>query len=246
MAKPPSLAEDGPGAARAASVAPELSLAPAPLTTPQHALEGLRGAIIAGALRPGARVPQEDVAAQLGVSVASVREALTVLEQEGQMTYRPRRGYFVTELRVADLEEIYDLRRVLESRAVRIALPLLDAAAEQRMRDAALACVDAVDESNISAELEANRRFHFSLLEIPDQPHSMRVIRLLWDSTEPYRALYYNSAQERRRSIDAHDRILGAVASRDAEWVIAELDDHRGRALDVLRSILVEPESGES
>ncbi|MFN8149795.1 MAG: GntR family transcriptional regulator [Solirubrobacterales bacterium] len=221
---------------------PELSLAPPPLTTPQHALEGLRRAIVSGELRPGSRVLQEDVAAQLGVSVASVREALTVLEQEGQMTYRPRRGYFVTELHVADLEEIYDLRRVLETRAVRLALPLLDDAALQRMRDAALMCADAVGEANILAELEANRRFHFSLLEIPDQPHSMRLVRLLWDSTEPYRALYYNSARERRRSLDAHDRIIAAVGDRDVERVIAELDEHRGQALTVLREILSEPE----
>lgn len=230
-----------------ATAAPEaFGLAAPPLTTPQHALEGLREGIVSGQLRPGARVPQEDVAGKLGVSVASVREALTVLEQEGQVAYRPRRGYFVTELRVADLEEIYDLRRALETRAVRLAVPLLDIAAEQRMGDAASACVDAAEESNISAELEANRRFHFSLLEIPDQPHSMRLIRLLWDSTEPYRALYYSSAQERRRSIDAHDRILDAVADRDTERVIVELDAHRNRALEVLRGILAEsPSAGD-
>ena len=215
-----------------------LALEPQPLTTPQHALEGLRRGIVAGELRPGARVPQEDVAAQLGVSVASVREALTVLEQEGQITYRPRRGYFVTELRVADLEEIYDLRQVLEARAVRLAVPLLDGRGEQRMRDAAIACVEAASEANISAELEANRRFHFSILEIPDQPHSTRLIRLLWESTEPYRALYYNSPEERQRSLQAHDRILTAVADRDVDRLIAELDDHRGRALDVLRGVL--------
>lgn len=223
---------------------PALSPVPPPLTTPQHALEGLRRAIVSGELRPGSRVPQEDVAAQLGVSVASVREALTVLEQEGQMTYKPRRGYFVTELRVTDLEEIYDLRRVLETRAVRLALPLLDDSALQRMRDAAAECVDAAGEANILAELQANRRFHFSLLGIPDQPHSIRLIRLLWDSTETYRALYYNSARERRRSIEAHDRIIAAVEKHDVKRVIAEQDEHREQALTVLRQILSKPNSG--
>ncbi len=70
-----------------------------PSTTTQHALDGLRRAVVSGELGPGARVVQEGVAERLGVSIA-VREALRVLEQEGQVTYRPRRGYFVTELRI--------------------------------------------------------------------------------------------------------------------------------------------------
>ena len=46
--------------------------------------------------------------------------------RRARSSYRPRRGYFVTELRVEDLEEIYELRQVLEERAARKALPTLD------------------------------------------------------------------------------------------------------------------------
>ncbi len=90
-----------------------------PSTTTQHALDALRRAIVAGELRPGSRIGQEEFASQLGVSIAPVREALRILEQEGQVTYLPRRGYFVTELEIADLEEIYALRALLEARAAR-------------------------------------------------------------------------------------------------------------------------------
>lgn len=209
-----------------------------PLTTQQHALDGLRRAIIAGELRPGQRVAQEDVAERLGVSIAPIREALRVLEQEGQVTYRPRRGYIVTELNVADVEEIYELRRVLEERAVRHALPTLDADALDRLTIAAKDCVDAAEAGDVAAELEANRRFHFALFETPDQVHAMRLIRLLWDSTEAYRAMYYNSPQERRRAGEAHDRILAALRRGDADALVVELDAHRERALHVLRAIL--------
>ena len=161
-----------------------------------------------------------------------------MLEQEGQVTYRPRRGYFVTELRVADVEEIYELRRVLEERAVRRALPTLDADALDRLTLAAKDCVDAAEAGDVAAELEANRRFHFILFEAPGTPHALRLIRLLWDSTEPYRALYYNAPQERRRAGAAHVRIITAVRSGDADRLVAELDAHRERALDVLRGIL--------
>jgi DNA-binding GntR family transcriptional regulator len=209
-----------------------------PATTAQHALGRVRLAIVTGELRPGERVNQEDVAAGLGVSVAPLREALATLEREGQVTYLPRRGYFVTELDLGDLEEIYALRAALEGPLARDAVHALDEEAVRRVTSAARDCVDAAEQADVAAELEANRRFHFGILEAAGRPHAMRLVRLLWDSTEAYRALYYNSPDERRESIAAHDRVLAAIADRDAERLVAELDDHRDRALTVLRGIL--------
>src|SRR5580704_7442836 len=90
-----------------------------PQTTQQHAVDWLRPAIVTRALRPGERVDQEEGAERIGASVVPVREALRVLAQEGQLTYIPRRGYFVTRLAIGDLEEIYALRKLLEERAAR-------------------------------------------------------------------------------------------------------------------------------
>jgi DNA-binding GntR family transcriptional regulator len=209
-----------------------------PGTAQQHAVDSLRWLIVAGELRPGQRVNQEEVAAQVGLSVAPVREALRVLEQEGQVTYRPRRGYFVTQLRIDDLREIYELRELLEARAARHALPTLDDDARARIALAAQECAAAARAGDVAAELAANRRFHFAILDAPDQPHVMRVIRLLWDSTEAYRAMYYNSPEERGASLEAHDRILEAVAARDADRLVRELDAHRARALAMLGAVL--------
>jgi DNA-binding GntR family transcriptional regulator len=210
----------------------------APDTTQQHAVDWLRHAIVARELRPGDRVPQEDVAARIGVSVVPVREALRVLEGEGQVTYRPRRGYFVTELRLADLEEIYALRELLEARAARHALARLDDDGVERIVRAAADCADVAGAGDVAQTLAANRRFHFALIDAPGQPHLLKLIRTLWDATEAYRALYYNAPQERAAAIDAHDRIVAAVRARDADRLVAELDDHRRRALVALAEIL--------
>lgn len=204
----------------------------------QHALSELRRAIVAGEYGPGQRVLQEEVAERLGVSVAPVREALRALEQEGQVVYQPRRGYFITELKVEDLQEIYALRRILEERAVRGTLPTLDADAIDKIAEAARDCAQAAQRGDVAAELEANRRFHFGMLDGPGQQHNMRLIRLLWDSTEGYRAIYYNSPEERTHTIDAHDGILDAVRRREIDEVVAGLDEHRGRALRILTKLL--------
>jgi DNA-binding GntR family transcriptional regulator len=209
-----------------------------PGTTTQHALDELRRAIVAGRYRPGQRVGQEEIADSLGVSLAPVREALRALEQEGQVVYRPRRGYFLTELHVEDLQEIYALRALLEERAVRHALPTLDDDALERIELAARDCAATAERGDVAAELEANRRFHFGMLESPDHTHTMRLIRLLWDSTEAYRAMYYNSPEERRKTIEAHDEILGAVRRKDVDEVVAALNEHREQALRVLTSVL--------
>ncbi len=94
-------------------------------TAQQHALDWLRRSIVTGELRPAPARRSGGRRQRIGLSVAPVREALRALEQEGQVTYLPRRGYFVTELRMADLEEIYALRRVLEGGAARAALPAI-------------------------------------------------------------------------------------------------------------------------
>ncbi len=121
---------------------------------------------------------------------------------------------------------------------MRHALPLLDAEALERMELAARDCVDAAAAGDVAAELEANRRFHFAILDVPGQPHALRLIRALWDSTEAYRALYYNAAEERDAAVAAHDRIMDAVRAGEPAPLIAELDAHRERALSVLRGIL--------
>ena len=161
-----------------------------------------------------------------------------MLEQEGQVTYLARRGYFVTELDVDDLREIYELRALLEERAARRALPLLEGESLERVTIAARDCVNAVGGDDVTAELEANRRFHFGLLESPGQTHTLRMIQLLWDSTETYRAMYYNAPEARREAIAAHDRIIEAAEAHDADRLIEELNDHRGQALVRLERIL--------
>jgi DNA-binding GntR family transcriptional regulator len=218
-----------------------MAVAPAaarPATAHDRAAVALRAAILDGELRPGQRVNQEEWAARAGVSLIPVREALGVLAGEGLVTYRPRRGYAVTELDLADLEETYRLRRLLETDALRRGVPRATAADIRALEAHAGACAQAGRRGDVAGRLAANRRFHDRLHGLADSRPLIRLIDLLWDSTEAYRALYYALAGEAAHADRAHRAILAAVAAGDAEHVIALQNAHRARALKRLREAL--------
>jgi DNA-binding GntR family transcriptional regulator len=212
--------------------------APALATAQQVAVAWLRRAIAAGALRPGDRIGQDAVAVQIGVSLIPVREALRMLESEGLVTYVPRRGYFVAELDIGDLEEIYRLRKLLETDAVARGLPAATDEVLAGIAEAASECRQAAAEGDVARALAANRRFHFALCALADSDPALRLIRFLWDATEPYRALYYGTADGEAEADAAHRAILDAAHRRDVEACVDALDRHRERALAALRAVL--------
>src|SRR5512133_2025070 len=78
----------------------------------------LRAAVSSGALRPGTRLVEAEIAARSGVSKAPVREALRLLEAEGLVVSMPHRGSFVVELSASDIREVFSVRSALERLAV--------------------------------------------------------------------------------------------------------------------------------
>lgn len=207
-------------------------------TAQDRAAAALRTAILEGTLRPGQRVSQEAWAEKVGVSLIPVREALRALAGEGLVTYRPRRGYAVTELDLADLEEVYRLRRTLETDALERGVPLVTGDDLVELRAAAAECSRAGTAGDVAGQLSANRRFHERLHGLACSAPLSRLIGLLWDSTEAYRALYYVLPGEAEEADRAHEAIIAAVAGRDATGAVRLQDAHRERALARLRVVL--------
>jgi DNA-binding GntR family transcriptional regulator len=210
-----------------------------PLTTQEHVLGELRRRILTGEIRPGDAIRADQVAAELHVSRVPVREALKLLEGEGQVRYRPHHGYVLAELSVRDLREIYRIRKLLEDEAARVALARLTDHDLDEMREAC----DRMERlgTDDAAELAvANRRFHFVLLEASGMPHLLHHIRLLWNASDHYRSVYYLDEAHRREVHDDHRRIVEAAGARDRRALLAALEDHRTHAIDGLATTLKE------
>lgn len=215
-----------------------------PPTAQEFVLTELRRAIVSGQLRPGAAIRQDALAESLGVSRVPLREALKILEGEGQVSYRPHRGYFVADLSYDDLREVYRIRELLEAEAARHAVCRLTDEDLERLTEAQRAVDAAGAAGDIVTMTAANRRFHFTLLEASGMPRLLRLIRILWDATDAYRAVYYNDERNRQRVGREHDVIVTAVRSRDAERVVRVLDEHRTAAVAVLREVVTKRGDG--
>ena len=209
-----------------------------PPTAQEAVLTALREAILTGELRPGEQVRQDQLADQWGVSRVPLREALKILEGEGQVIHHPHRGYFVAELSVADLVEVYRIRDLLEDEAVRVAVPALTDADLDRLEADLVDVERAGRAGDIAGITAANRRFHFRLYEISGMPRLVRSIRILWDATDVYRALYFSDEANRARVDHEHRAALTALRRRDADAAITVLADHRHHAAVVVSARL--------
>jgi DNA-binding GntR family transcriptional regulator len=209
-----------------------------PPTAQEAVLVALRQAIVSGDLKPGEQVRQEQLAERFGVSRVPVREALKILEGEGSVTYAPRRGYFVAELSLTDLLEVYRIRELLEAEAVRVAVPLLSADDLAALSADVAACEQAGRDGDLAAMSAANRRLHFGLYRPAAMPRLERLIRILWDATDVYRSVYYAEASNRSVVEAEHREILAAIQARDADRAVALLDEHRNHAVSHIRAML--------
>ena len=214
-----------------------------PPTAQEAVLAEMRRLILTGELAPGSPVRQEAVAERLGVSRVPVREALKVLEGEGQVVYSPHRGYVVAELSVRDLVEVYRLRELLEAEAIRVAVP--------RLTDDDVVCLeaaaDATDEAgralDVALMTTTNREFHFRLFDAAGMPRLSRTLRQLWDATDVYRAVYFSGEANRERVRDDHGALLVALRRRDVRAAIAAQKAHRDASVDAVTAAITAHEN---
>ena len=204
-----------------------------PPTAQQAVLAELRRAIIEGELSPGSQLIQDALADRLGVSRVPIREALRILEAEGQVSYSPHRGYFIAELSIEELLEIQRLRALLEPEAGTKAVPALTDEDIELMA-AADADMGAAARQDIAGVNVAHTQFHFALLGACGMPRLIRILRQLWDTADPYRAIYHGDEPSRLRAQSEHAQILEATRHRDQVRLLVLLAEHRQHTVDRL------------
>lgn len=176
-----------------------------------HILSALRH----GRFRAGERLIPETIATEIGTSRMPVREALRRLAAEGLVTMRANRGVTVNALNVRDMQEVFEMRAVLEGLAVRLAVPRLGPIELRRLER----MVDEMEDRNAPAAdwTTAHRAFHETLCSYSDSPRLLRQIASLHAVVEPHMRIWDGMTDRHVGTREHHDRLLAALRAGDAE-----------------------------
>ena len=209
-------------------------------TVAAEAAELLRHRILAGELRAGQPIRQEQIAQELGVSRIPLREALKQLEAEGLVTIAPHKGAVVASLSREEAEELFALRLQLETWLLREAIP--------RMREADFAHLDAIIDESRAPDVadpgklthwgELNWRFHEALYRPAGRPLSLKLLRRVHDNLDRYLRLQMAVTRDWDRAYRDHQDLVALSRERSVEAAVALLESHIRQTVQALSRAL--------
>jgi DNA-binding GntR family transcriptional regulator len=208
------------------------------------AAEVIRQAIIDGRLGPGARLKEEELARELGISRTPVREALFLLQTEGLVDTAPNRGATVRIHGAEGLEDLYQLRALLEGYAARRAAARVSEDVVARLWSS---CdrFDARTDGDVRDLVKENHFFHNTILEAAGSVRVADMVRKVIELPLVYKSYIWYSPEQRRISGHYHRQITKALGARDAERAELVMKEHVFEARDVLVAHVRELEAAE-
>ncbi|WP_083196818.1 GntR family transcriptional regulator [Rhizobium sp. AC27/96] len=179
--------------------------------------------IVSGELAAGTALRQDKVAEEFEASHVPAREAFQLLRARGLVVSEPRRGIRVAPLDGWSIQEIVEIRASLETLALRLAAPRMNAASHEKIEEALIAGDQA---KNITEWEQANRAFHRALVAPCKMP---RLLTMLDDLQLANSRIIFSATRTagwQPVSSNAHRKILNALKERNISGAIAMLDAH--------------------
>ncbi|MEP6832153.1 MAG: GntR family transcriptional regulator [Gemmatimonas sp.] len=195
-------------------------------TVVQLTLDAIRDRIVRGIYPEGEPLRQDALAVELGVSRIPIREALRQLEAEGLVQFSPHRGAIVSSLSLAEIEEVFALRAVIESELLRLAIPHITAEHILRAADILTGYERALREHNVAAWGELNWQFHSTLYAPADRPLTMGVGQRLHQHADRYLRMQLALTHGESQAEEEHRAILDATQRKDARAACPMLREH--------------------
>lgn len=188
-------------------------------TAVESVIEAITEGVKDGRYAPGQRLVEADLTAELGISRGSLREALGRLAAEGMLELEPYRGAVVRRLSPEDVQDLFNIREVLEGEAARLAALRIDEDSNRARLEREMAVVDGFRGRNDTmAYMDENERFHELVVELSGSKLLARLIPQL--QVHAFRLLFRRMIVEDSampNSIDEHAEVAAAILAGDAK-----------------------------
>ena len=197
----------------------------------------LRESIFAGELMPGTFLDEAKLAQRLMISRTPLREALKVLTAEGLVRHEPRRGSFVNEVTVQDLDQIFPVIALLEGQCARLAA--------ERASDADLQALAALHDKlnrharakRINEYYATNFAIHEAIIALADNRWLAQVIGDLRKILKLARLQQLHAPGRLDQSLSEHMAVFAALNARDPDGADAAMRTHLNRQRGALREL---------
>ena len=202
----------------------------------QKAYHGIRQMLFYNEIIPGQKIKYLDLADKIGVSITPVIHALKWLEFKNIVSHEPNRGYFVNEVSLKEIKEIYDTRLLLEVSLVPETIDHLDDLSINRLEKAFDEYKRAVNEENYYNRLMTDMKFHLTLASISQCQIQLKMLQELFDMLllKYTRNLILLGIMD--TSLNEHIQIFNSLVVRDTEGLQLALSTH----LENVRSHITE------
>jgi DNA-binding GntR family transcriptional regulator len=200
----------------------------------ERVLDSLREAIVTGELKPGQALTENDLAAQLGVSRAPLREALQILSHEGLVEMVAYRGTVVRKLTKQDIEELYSLRSILEQFAVRRIIAGGSAEDVETLRAIFEEMLEAAQAGDLKQINQLDRRFHDALIDLSRHELLAAIWGMVTLRVRQVMALRNRRNSDLTQIAYNHVPIIDAIAAQDEAAALQLVEKHVFSARDLI------------
>lgn len=203
---------------------------PAPRAAGRTLTETLRReleeAIVNGALQPGARLEENDIARRYGVSRTPVREAFRLLGADGLVELKSRQGVVVRKISIGTLLEMFQVMAELEGLCARLAARRIAAAQLRELEAIHERLAGAGREEDVERFYAVNQEFHELIYDAARNGFLAEQVRQLRNRVAPFRRRVTYKPHRLDKTLVEHEAVLAAIRAHDADRAHRVMRDH--------------------
>lgn len=196
----------------------------------EMAYQAIHDAILYGRIEPGAPLRQTDLAEELGISARTVREAFSRLVAEGLVEYEPHHSIRVTRYTIADQEELYQMRAVIEGMAFEAAAGRITAEELGRLKEIMRLATPGRDPESMENARRYNHEFHWIIIRASGKRQYMRILDQIWKTMFIYYFQFETSdckfQDVEQIDINIHEAIVAALEAQNGKQARKLLEEH--------------------